>query len=102
MKVGQNQLPGIVLALLAMFILAVMDLLAKYLGQSVPVPQIVWARYFFQFIIMAAIFWPRRRWKLVRTRKPVQQIVRSVLLVICTYIFFVAIQYMPLSDDLLF
>ena len=33
MKVGQNQLPGIVLALLAMFILAVMDLLAKYLGQ---------------------------------------------------------------------
>ena len=98
MKVGQNQLPGIVLALLAMFILAVMDLLAKYLGQSVPVPQIVWARYVFQFIIMAAIFWPRRRWKLVRTRKPVQQIVRSVLLVICTYIFFVAIQYMPLAD----
>lgn len=98
MKVGQNQLRGIILALVAMFILSVMDLLAKYLSQSVPVPQIVWARYFFQFVIMAAIFWPRRRWNLVRTKKPGLQIVRSILLVACTYIFFVAIQYMPLAE----
>ena len=37
---GQNQLLGILLTLVAMLLLSLMDLLAKYLGQSLPVAQI--------------------------------------------------------------
>ena len=95
---GRNQLVGILLALAAMLLLSLMDLLAKYLGQSQPVAQITWARYFFQFVIMAAIFWPRRGLGLLRTSRPWLQIFRSLLLVLCTVIFFTAIRYMSLAD----
>jgi drug/metabolite transporter (DMT)-like permease len=95
---GQNQLLGILLALAAMLLLSLMDLLAKYLGQSLPVAQIAWARYFFQFIIMLAMFWPRRGLGLIRTARPGLQLFRSLLLVLCTVIFFTAIKYMSLAD----
>ena len=95
---GQNQLLGILLTLVAMLLLSLMDLLAKYLGQSLPVAQIVWARYFFQCIIMAAFFWPRRGLGLIRTARPGLQLFRSLLLVLCTVIFFTAIKYMSLAD----
>ncbi len=95
---GQNQLLGILLALAAMLLLSLMDLLAKYLGQSLPVAQIVWARYFFQCIIMLAVFWPRRGLGLIRTSRPGLQLFRSLLLVLCTVIFFTAIRYMSLAD----
>ncbi|MDP6691067.1 MAG: DMT family transporter [Alphaproteobacteria bacterium] len=95
---GQNQLLGILLALLSMLLLSLMDLLAKYLGQSLPVAQTTWARYFFQFVIMAAIFWPRRGLGLIRTSRPGLQLFRSLLLLFCTVIFFTAINYMSLAD----
>ena len=97
-SLGKNQLAGIMLALAAMFLLSLMDLLAKYLGQNLPVMQISWARYFFHFAIMAAIFWPRRGISLIRTKRPGLQWFRSLLLIFCTISFFTAIQYMPLAD----
>ncbi len=96
--VGQNQLAGIVLALSAILLFSLMDLQAKYLGQTFPVPQIVWARYFGNFAVMVVIFWPKRGFNLQRTKRPGLQIFRSLLLVLCTVIFFTAIQYMPLAD----
>ena len=96
--VGKNQLAGIALALTAIFLLSLMDLLAKYLGQSLSVMQISWARYFFHFALMAAIFWPRRGRRLLRTKRPILQWFRSLLLVFCTITFFTAILYMPLAD----
>ena len=95
---GQNQLLGIVLALISMLLLSLMDLLAKYLGQDLPVAQTAWARYFFQFIIKMAFFWPRRGLGLIRTTRPGLQLFRSLLLVLCTVIFFTAINYMSLAD----
>jgi drug/metabolite transporter (DMT)-like permease len=95
---GQNQLLGIMLALGALFLFSLLDVQAKYLGQTLPVPQVVWARYFGHFAIMAIIFMPRRGLGLMRTRRPGLQLVRSILLLLCTAIFFTAIQYMPLAD----
>jgi|TARA_B110000196_G_C21055842_1_gene619764 drug/metabolite transporter (DMT)-like permease len=94
----QNQLAGILLALAAMFLLSLLDLLAKFLGQTLPVMQIAWARYFFHFAFMAAFFWPRRGRALLRTTRPGLQWFRSLLLIFCTIAFFTAIQYMPLAD----
>lgn len=75
-----------------------MDLLAKYLGQSLTVPQIVWARYSTLFVVMVVIFFPRRRLGLIRTKHLGLQLIRSILLLYCTVAFFLAIQYMPLAD----
>ncbi len=96
--VGQNHLAGILLALTAIMLFSMMDLQAKYLGQTMPVPQIVWARYFGNFAVMVVIFWPKRGFSLLRTSRPGLQLFRSLLLVLCTVIFFTAIQFMPLAD----
>ena len=64
---GQNHLAGILLALTAIMLFSMMDLQAKYLGQTMPVPQIVWARYFGNFAVMVVIFWPKRGFSLLRT-----------------------------------
>ena len=95
---GQNQLAGIMLALGALFLFSLLDVQAKYLGQTLPVSQVVWARYFGHFAVMAVIFMPRRGVGLFRTRRPGLQLVRSILLLLCTAAFFTAIQYMPLAD----
>ncbi len=97
-SVGRNQLAGIALTLTAIMLFSFLDLQGKYLGQTYPVAQIVWARYFGNFAVMVVIFWPRRGFSLLRTKRPGLQIFRSLLLVLCTVIFFTAIQYMPLAD----
>ncbi|MDP6344389.1 MAG: DMT family transporter [Alphaproteobacteria bacterium] len=95
---GRNQFAGILLMLAAILMFSVMDLLAKYLAQSLPVVQVAWARYFGHFIIMAVLFWPRRGPSLLHTRRPGLQWLRSLLLLMCTVVFFLAISYMPLAD----
>ena len=95
---GTNQLAGILLALGAILLFCLMDLQAKYLGQYLHVTQIVWARYFGLFIILMVLFAPRRGLGLVRSKRPVLQWIRSLLLLFCTIAFFLAIQFMPLAD----
>ena len=95
---GRNQLAGILLAFGAIFLFCLMDLQAKYLGQTMPVAQIVWARNSTLFVIMMVMFWPKRRFELVRTKHLGLQIIRSLLLLYCTIAFFLGIQYMPLAD----
>ena len=89
---------GILLSIGAIFLFCLMDMQAKYLGQSLSVPQIVWARYATLFIIRMVMFFPKRRWRLFRTRHLGLQLTRSILLLYCTVVFFLAIQYMPLAD----
>ena len=95
---GPNQLAGILLAMGAIVLFCLMDLQAKYLGQTLHVTQIVWARYFGLFIILMVLFAPRRGLGLVRSKRPVLQWIRSLLLLFCTVSFFLAIQFMPLAD----
>ena len=95
---GANQLAGILLAMGAILLFSLMDLQAKYLGQYLHVTQIVWARYFGLFIILMVLFAPRRGLGLVRSKRPVLQWIRSLLLLFCTITFFFAIQFMPLAD----
>ena len=95
---GPNQLAGILLAMGAIVLFCLMDLQAKYLGQTLHVTQIVWARYFGLFIILMVLFAPRRGLGLVRSKRPVLQWIRSLLLLFCTVAFFLAIQFMPLAD----
>ena len=95
---GTNQLAGILLAMGAILLFCLMDLQAKYLGQYLHVTQIVWARYFVLFIILMVLFAPRRGLGLVRSKRPVLQWIRSLLLLFCTIAFFLAIQFMSLAD----
>lgn len=89
---------AILLSLCAVFLFSLLDLQAKWLGQTQPVSQVVWARYFGHFAIMTVFLWPGRGLRLLRTKAPVLQVSRGALLLACTVLFFLAIQRLPLAD----
>ena len=95
---GRNNLGGIQLMALAVVMFSMLDAQAKWLTQYVPPLEVAWCRYAGHFAFMTAVFWPRRGSSLLRTRRLGLQLVRSLLLVACTLLFFTAISYMPLAD----
>lgn len=89
---------GITLIVATVFLFVCMDATAKYLAQSYPVAQVVWARYAFHCVFMMPFF---VRWglpQLVRTERLGLQLGRSFLLLACTFLFFTALRYIPLAD----
>lgn len=94
--VPQNAGLGILLALGAGILFVSLDAGAKYLSQTIPVTEIVWARYSFHLLLMF-IALPRLGWRgVIATQKPWLQIVRGLCLLVCTSLFFIAIIHIPL------
>lgn len=82
----------------AVFSFTVLDAMAKAAVKTAPTAQVVWGRYFFSFILLLAVV-PRIGVKrLARTRRPVFQIARALLLVLATASMFVAVGFLPLAD----
>ncbi len=93
----ESRLRGILLFCAAFASFATMGALAKYLTQSYPLSQIIWARYFFHVALMVLIFPGRVPTFLVSRRKGLQ-IVRGVLIFVGTLCSFAALHFMPLAD----
>lgn len=84
--------------LAAMLCFALLDATSKHLSQTFNVPLLVWARYTVHFLLMAAFLGPRHGLGLVRTARPVAQVVRALLLVAVTGFAMAAFQVMPLAE----
>ncbi|MGA0343030.1 MAG: DMT family transporter [Arenicellales bacterium] len=89
---------GIALMIGAMMIVPFMDALAKLLSSRYPVLQLVWARFFFHFLLVFPIAWVRHRGHVFRAPRPVLQIGRGLCLMGATLCFFGAIRTIPLAD----
>lgn len=96
--------PGraIALVLAAMGAFAVMDGLTKILSQQLPIAQIMWVRC---LVFFAAAFWLLTRqahgqsvWALARSRRPVLQFTRALLLFVEMAMFMLAFRLLPLAD----
>jgi drug/metabolite transporter (DMT)-like permease len=88
---------GILWMLLTGICFVGMDTLAKQLTQIYPVPQVVWARYAFHFLLLALVLGPRLP-RTLRTRRLGLQGLRSLLLLCATGLFFAALSFIPLAD----
>lgn len=75
-----------------------MDTIAKHLSSSYPVPQIVWARFFFHFAVVFPIVLWHHGAGAVRTDKAGLQILRGGFLLTATLLFFTSISYIPLAN----
>jgi len=91
-------LRGILLILASTMVFSANDALAKWLTQHHPVTQLVWARFFFQFLLLLLLFRPSRPLALFRTAKPGLQFLRGLLMLACSLLFFMAVRSIPLAD----
>lgn len=89
---------GIFLFCTAIFFFAVMDTTVKYANETYPPVQVVWARYFFHSVLMAAILLPKHGVQLIKTNRLKMQLIRSIFLLLATVCFFTAVKYVPLAD----
>jgi len=79
---------------------AFLDTTAKYLGRQIDVLQVVWARYTFAFLLTLIVSNPRNYPGLLRTRRPIFQVVRATLLLGSTFLNFFALKYLRLDQVL--
>jgi len=86
-----------VLMLGATLLFVSLDALAKYLLQSYPVAQIVWARYA-ALAVLLAFYIGRRLPSVLRTQRLGLQVWRSIALMATTGLFFSALSFVPLAD----
>jgi len=97
---ADNSATGILLMVAAMMVVPFMDAIAKHLSDRYAISQIVWARFFFHFAILAPIVLYTYRGRALRPRQPVLQVVRGGFLLAATVLFFAAIATMPIADAL--
>ena len=93
-----NPLRGILLMNLAMFLLAGMDGITKTLATDYAVPQILSVRFLIFCLFALAIARPKSLRTAFRSRHPILQIARSLIIVIEVGVFIVAFRYLPLAD----
>ena len=84
------------LMILAVLFFTLMDATAKELSQRYHPIQVIWARYFFQLLLTVILLAPRLS-KLMVTKHPKMQVVRSLFLFGGTMGFFTSIALMPLA-----
>ena len=91
---------AVILNASAWMIVPIMDALAKYLSSSMDVLQITWARYFFTVVFTLSLMLIFNRKSLVWSKKPALQLVRGLIFVFSTYLFFYAIAEISLPKAL--
>ncbi len=91
-------LRGALLFCIGVLCFALLDTCAKYMARELPVLQIVWMRYFVNFLFALAVTTPWRDTRLLRTRNLGFQVLRSILLFASTAANFVALQYLQLAQ----
>lgn len=88
---------GILLMILAVFLFTVMDAVAKGLIARYPAPQVIWARFAGQALIVAVLLGPRMG-PMLRTRHPWLHVVRSAFQFMATGFFFLSLAYIGLPE----
>jgi drug/metabolite transporter (DMT)-like permease len=99
---GQNStLRGVMLMVVAMGMLPLLDVCAKFLGQGgIPILQIVWARMFFGAVFTLPFAWQVAGARALWPDRPGFHAARAAFLVGSTACFFGAISFMPIADSL--
>jgi len=91
-----NHLLGIAWMLATMFWFVTLDSTAKYLMQSYPVTQVIWARFFFH-VVFVVLLMGRQLGVHVRSQSLKHQSLRSLFMFTTTVLFFIGISLLPLA-----
>ncbi len=94
---GQDGGKGILLMLLAMFLLVGMDALAKLLTADYPIIEVLWSRFFFHFLAMLLVM-GRRIPIVATTLHPGLQALRAFTVLFTNAAMVTAMFYIPLAE----
>ncbi|MBX9702377.1 MAG: DMT family transporter [Acetobacteraceae bacterium] len=89
---------GVALNLAALLLFVVMDTFVKLLTAEFAVPQIMWARFLFGFLLVVVAVRLSAGHLPWRSRAPGLQTLRSLLLAACNLMFSTALAHLPLTD----
>ena len=85
------------ISIFSYFLFVLMDSVAKYLSDYITTSQIVWGRYFFHMVLMIIIYLFVSK-KINLTKNFSIQIIRSLCLVSCTFLTYLAVKYNDLIN----
>jgi len=88
---------GILWMLATVLMFASINATAKILTQTYPVMQVVWARYFFQMLLLLLFLGPRLP-RVIVTAKLRLQLIRSLLLLGTTILFFTGLKEIQIAE----
>ena len=97
---GPNVLKGIGLMCVALALFSCLDTTAKYMATAaqLPVTEVVWLRFVSQFFLIALVAGVINIPRLLLTRRPRQQLVRSTLMLFSTLLNFIALRHLRLDQ----
>ena len=96
---GVNQpFKGILLIVVATFLFSTHDAFSKYLSGFYPIVMVVWARYVVHTLLMAGIFLPQSGLRVLRTKRPLLQLIRALCLLGTSLFFTTGLMYIPLAE----
>jgi drug/metabolite transporter (DMT)-like permease len=96
----RQRLTGIALMCAAVALFACLDTTAKYLNTQMDPLQIAWARYTSAFVLTFVVFNPITKPDILKSGHLKLQAVRSLLLVACTALNFLALRWLHLDEAL--
>ena len=93
----ENPTRGILLLLASTLLFSISDVMAKFLGDYIPVIEIGWIRYFTFLVVVLIVNLQRGRMKL-RVNYPGVQLMRGVMMVASMLLFIFSLRFLPLAD----
>tara|TARA_B000000460_G_scaffold61894_1_gene41813 strand:- start:1470 stop:2381 length:912 start_codon:yes stop_codon:yes gene_type:complete len=82
---------------LAMMMFSATDGAAKYLSSDIAPQQIIFLRFVIVLILILLFCIYRGQWNILKTTQPTLQILRGLLLAVCSLIFYFALKHLPLE-----
>ena len=89
---------GVAFVAAAVACFAALDSTTKFVSATASVVMVMWARYLFQAVITTATLLPHRGLALLRTRRPLMQLVRALLLLSSSVLAYFSLQVMPVGE----
>lgn len=89
---------GIGLTMMAAFLFASLDSLGKEMTLVLPVIQVIWARYFFQTIVITGYLAARKGGRFLKTRRPKLQIIRALTLLMASLSVYHSLPYVSIAE----
>lgn len=96
--VPDRPMVGIAWMCTSMFLFVCLDSTARYLTQTYPVAQILWARFVIFVVFAVALIGPGKVVAAFRTTRPVLQVVRAMVMLFEIGTFTLAFRYLQVAD----